>query len=59
VIFSGDLKKGKKALRVTIEYNIPVKAPTASLKTAESERESCLWDLFSYIFAKWCGIISL
>jgi hypothetical protein len=24
VIFSGDLKKGKKALRVTIEYNIPV-----------------------------------
>jgi hypothetical protein len=59
VIFSGDLKKGKKALRVTIEYNIPVKVPTASLKTAESERESCLWDLFSYIFAKWCGIISL
>jgi hypothetical protein len=52
VIFSGDLKKGKKALRVTIEYNIPVIEPTASLKIAESERESCLWDLFSYIFAK-------
>jgi hypothetical protein len=52
VIFSGDLKKGKKALRVTIEYNIPVIVSTASLKIAESERESCLWDLFSYIFAK-------
>jgi hypothetical protein len=52
MISAGDLKKGKKALRVTIEYNIPVRAPTASLNTAESERESCLWDLFSYIFAK-------
>jgi hypothetical protein len=59
MISAGDLKKGKKALRVTIEYNIPVRAPTASLKTAESERESCLWDLFSYIFAKWCGMVSL
>jgi hypothetical protein len=46
VIFSGDLKKGKKALRVTIEYSIPVTVSTASLKIAESERESCLWDLF-------------
>jgi hypothetical protein len=24
MISAGDLKKGKKALRVTIEYNIPV-----------------------------------
>jgi hypothetical protein len=57
VIFSGDLKKGKKALRVTIEYSIPVTVSTASLKIAESERESCLWDLFSYIFAKWCAMV--
>jgi hypothetical protein len=36
VIFSGDLEEGKKALRVTIEYNIPVKAPTASSNPYES-----------------------
>jgi hypothetical protein len=59
VISAGDLKKGKKALRVTIEYNIPVIVSTASLKIAESERESCLWDLFSYIFAKWCTMVLL
>jgi hypothetical protein len=42
MISAGDLKKGKKALRVTIEYNMPVNVPTASLNIAESERESCL-----------------
>jgi hypothetical protein len=29
VISAGDLEEGKKALRVTIEYNIPVKVPIA------------------------------
>jgi hypothetical protein len=32
VIFAGDLEEGKKALRVTIEYSIPVKVPTALSK---------------------------
>jgi hypothetical protein len=36
VIFSGDLKKGKKALRVTIEYNIPVIAFMALSNSTES-----------------------
>jgi hypothetical protein len=36
MISAGDLKKGKKALRVTIEYNIPVKVPTALSKLYES-----------------------
>jgi len=35
---SGDL--GKKALRVTIEYNIPHRAPIALSKPIESEGES-------------------
>jgi hypothetical protein len=33
MISAGDLKKGKKALRVTIEYNIPVRIPIDLLKT--------------------------
>jgi len=40
VISAGDLKKGKKALRVTIEYNIPVIVSIASLNNAESDTES-------------------
>jgi hypothetical protein len=40
VISAGDLKKGKKALRVTIEYNIPVIVFIASVNIAESDIES-------------------
>jgi hypothetical protein len=40
VISAGDLKKGKKTLRVTIEYNIPVIVSIASLNITESETES-------------------
>jgi hypothetical protein len=36
VIFSGDLKKGKNALRVTIEYNIPVRPAMALSNSYES-----------------------
>jgi hypothetical protein len=41
---AGDLKKGKKALRVTIEYNIPVKTFISSLKAFAS---------LGFILAKW------
>jgi len=36
VISAGDLKKGKKALRVTIEYNIPVRPAMALSNSTES-----------------------
>jgi hypothetical protein len=39
-ISAGDLKKGKKALRVTIEYNIPVMVFMSSLNTSISLLES-------------------
>jgi hypothetical protein len=36
MISAGDLKKGKKALRVTIEYNIPVIVFTTLSNSYES-----------------------
>jgi hypothetical protein len=47
---AGDL--GKKALRVTIEYNIPHRAPTASSNPYESWGVSWRCDLALYICAK-------
>jgi hypothetical protein len=55
---AGDLKKGKKALRVTIEYNIPVKTFISLLKAFASvgvilEKYLGIYKLYTWFDKPW------